>query len=81
MNGFTCAAVVCLGIICFVVGVGTLCVVGLNVVSRVGCEAQAEAMHVKWSYGLNQGCMIAIDGQTIPLDAYKLLAAYKVVKR
>lgn len=40
---------------------------------RASCHATAEAMEVNWSWGVWPGCMIVVDGKSIPLSAYKVV--------
>ncbi len=40
-------------------------------ISAYACKAQADTMHVEWSYGPFQDCMVKVGGGFIPLANYR----------
>lgn len=46
---------------------------GLTWATAVQCHSQATAMRVPVSWGLWQGCMITVRGQTIPIKSYRVI--------
>lgn len=55
--------------VALVAGVALSVLTGIAITAdKLSCKAKAAAMGVKYTYGFNQGCMVAIDNTYVPID-------------